>query len=81
MKTTGDAQNQMNSTEEILCEECDTPIPPKRLALVPVHVCVDCMSEKEKQGHGTVKTKMYQEFYGDMEDIEDVKTFIVRGKS
>jgi len=80
--TTDDASNQMNSSEEeILCEECDTPIPPKRYALVRVKICVDCMSEKEKRGQGTVKTKMFQEFYGSEDDIEDVQTFLVRGKS
>ena len=70
----------LNKPEEVLCEECETPIPPARLKLVKHHICVDCMSELEKKGKGTVRHRMDVDTIGDIEDIEEVRVSIVRGE-
>jgi RNA polymerase-binding transcription factor DksA len=65
---------------DVLCLECDTPIPPARLKLVKHQVCVDCMSELERKGRGTVRHRMDVDTVGDIEDIEEVRVSIVRGE-
>ena len=73
----GDVQQ----AEEVCCEICDTPIPPKRLALVGKAICVHCMEELEKNGRGTVRHVMAQVYHTkNGEEIEEVETFIVRAE-
>lgn len=66
--------------DEVLCEECATPIPPARLKLVKKHICVDCMRELERKGKGTVLHRMDVDTVGDIDDIEEVRVSIVRGE-
>ncbi len=76
----GYKMTRRDDPEEVLCEECETPIPPARLKLVKHHICVDCMSELEQKGRGTVRHRMDVDTVGDIEDIEEVRVSIVRGE-
>lgn len=63
---------------EVLCLECDSPMPLKRLQLIKKQICVDCMTEMEKEGRGTIRHRMENEYHGDGEEIDEVTSYLIR---
>lgn len=65
---------------DVECDDCGDLIPLKRLRVVNVPVCVDCMEDREARGQGTKRHRMDYQVRTHGEDIESIEHFIVRAK-
>jgi RNA polymerase-binding transcription factor DksA len=64
---------------QVLCRECEGPIPTERLQAVRTTLCVRCMENLERKGHGTVRHRMEFEVEGsDQESFESLTLHIRR---
>ena len=64
---------------EVLCEECDKPINPKRLHILPnTKTCINCQESKEAKGKFK-KTTMYIEHHTNGWEATDEIVIVVKG--
>jgi len=85
----GTAPEGAGTDSNVLCEECEVPIPLARLRLVPTKLCVVCMEGLELQDKinrvrcaaattvGTVRHQMEFEVKG-VEEVESIELHIRR---
>jgi len=70
-----------NQFEPVPCEDCEDPIPFERLKAVRTKVCVSCAMDREAQGTGVKKHKMYYDATVKGDDIEELEAHLVRDKN
>lgn len=70
------------SANEVLCRECEEPIPAQRLKVIRTDICVSCMEDLESRGVGTPRYRMEIDSVVNKEgSVEEVSFRLIKPKS